>query len=292
MVPEKIESLGDVGVGTAIRRNRLRAGLTQVQLAKSIARSGKFLSEVETGKARITQRDLERLADALGVSIDKMLDGDDGPDDPAQWGTPRRIREVQPSGLTILSFAQLVSHLDRSGWLRGSKIWMVTATEFPEENDLALVEQLAALIATKDVSLRYVFEADRLCAEVGSDLNEIQGTRDVLPESLQRALGWSSRMQPYLDPASGKVIGYATTQPLSDLAQTHTLLWVETEDVSWSDVMPLLYCRASTRTFENPSDSSVFWYHLPRAAGWKVLLGLAQQLNRLRPKAMNFDSQS
>ncbi len=41
-------------IGKAIRTNRLRAGMTQSQLAAVISRTGKFLSEVETGRTRIS----------------------------------------------------------------------------------------------------------------------------------------------------------------------------------------------------------------------------------------------
>ncbi len=270
------QQLLEPGVGWAIRRNRLRAGLTQVQLAKTISRSGKFLSEVENGKARITHRDLERLADAMGISCEKVVE------DPAEsegmaWQMPRRIREVQPTGMTILTFTQMLNHLDRSGWLRNAKLWMIGADTFPEENDLALVEQIASLVAAKDVSLRYVYDASRLSARERADIEGRQGTFDALPSELLAALRWSSAMKA-LDPGSDRVVGYAATWDLPPVCRCHTVLWVETEDVSWSDVMPLLYARSVTRTFENPNETVAFWHHLPRESGSKVLLELARNL--------------
>ncbi len=273
------QQLLEPGVGWSIRRNRLRAGLTQVQLAKAISRSGKFLSEVENGKARITQRDLERLADAMGISCEKVVE-DPPESEGLAWRTPRRIREVQPTGMTIMTFTQMLNHLDRSGWLRNAKLWMIGAEAFPEENDLALVEQIGSLVATKDVGLRYVYSASRLSEHELADLAPRQGSFDAIPRELLTALRWSNTMKE-LDPESDRVVGYAATWELPPICRCHTLIWVETEDVSWSDIMPLLYARSVTRTFENPNESVAFWHHLPRETGSRVLLELAQNLKTI-----------
>ncbi len=284
---DKQQNVSQAQIGVAIRRNRLNAGLTQVQLAKVIARSGKYLSEVETGKARITRRDLERLADAMGITADKILQEQGSLSDAEDWGLPRRIRDVQPVGLTIQTLTQLFNHLDRSGWLRRAKLWCISNEEFPEENDLALVEHLASLVDSKDVSLRYVYPANRLAPLVREQLGDVQGSTDALPDELIRALGWSNTLKPHLQQASDRVVGFAVTRPLPSLAQAHTLLWIETDDVSWSDVMPLLYCRAETRTFENPAEASTFWYHLPKTQGWNLLLELKELLKPSREGTAN-----
>ncbi len=275
---EARQSFLESTVGRSIRHNRLRAGLTQVQLARAISRSGKFLSEVENGKTRITRHDLERLADAMGIASEKIHEDHQLNSEAAVLDVPCRIRDLHPTGMTITSFSQLVNHLDRSGWLRSAKLWMIGSQPFPEENDLALVEQIASLVATKDVSVRYVFNADRLNQQERAQMETNQGTLDMLPTSLLDALRWSKAMQEYLDPAAGRVVGYAATWPMPPLSHSHALMWVETEDVSWSDVMPLLYCRGVTRTFENPNEAVAFWYHLPRELGSKLLLDLAQRL--------------
>ncbi|NOT01016.1 MAG: hypothetical protein HOP29_10350 [Phycisphaerales bacterium] len=195
---------------------------------------------------------------------------------------PRRIRDIQPTGLTILTFTQLVNHLDRSGWLRGARFWITGADSFPEEHDVALVEQLAALIEHKQVLLRYVVEAPRLESELSRDVTTVQGTADALPAALREALRWSETMRGYLDGPGGRVTGYAVAPPLPALCQSHTVLWVETEDVSWAEVMPLIFCRSMTRTFEKPNESTAFWHHLPREEGSRLLLTLAHQLRPLR----------
>ncbi|MEE9294155.1 MAG: helix-turn-helix transcriptional regulator [Phycisphaerae bacterium] len=279
---ENTQLFVEPGVGRSIKLNRIRAGLTQVQLARAISRSGKFLSEVENGKARITQRDLERLADAIGISSDKMSErlSFDGGDLTEQL--PRRVRDVSPAGMTIMSFTQLVSHLDRAGWLRNANVWMIGAGTFPEEHDLALVEQIASLVATKEIGLRYVFGADRLEDVERAQLSQLQGTFDVLPSSLRRALRWSAAMRAHISSSSDRLVGYAATWSFPAICRGHTLLWVETEDVSWSDVMPLLYCRSLTRTFENPNETVAFWHHLPREIGSRILLELAQKLKTVQ----------
>ncbi len=267
----------EASIGVSIRKNRLRAGMTQVQLARAISRSGKFLSEVENGKARITARDLERLATAMGVSRDRLTQIP-AEDDGLIGHTPRRIRDTQPSGMTIMTLTQLLNHLDRSGWIRNAKLWMISREPFPEERDVALVEQIAALVATKDVSLRYIYEVERLPESAREHVLANQGTLDAVPDEVQMALRWSNAMKPHLDPASERVIGYAADWCLPDICGAGTLMWVETDDVSWSDVMPLLFARARTRTFENPNETVTFWYHLPRDTGSRVLLDIAQQL--------------
>jgi len=274
-------------LGGAIRLNRMRVGLTQVQLGRAISRSGKFISEVENGKARIAERDFERLAETLGLTPGALREGVTGQGESDDFGTGfgigRRIRDVQPTGLTIQTFGHLLNHLDRAGWLRGANLWMIGHEPFPEEGDLALVELLASVIGSKEARLRYVFGAGRLGAEGRGQLSDTQGSFDVLPDPLAAALRWSSPMRKILLESPPRVIGYAVEQPLPELCRCHTMLWIETQDVSWSDVMPLAYCRAVTRTFEKPNESTAFWYHLPRDEASRLLLGLAEQLKGVPP---------
>jgi len=283
MKPESAQEMSDSrqqildsNVGAAVRSARVRVGMTQIQLARVIARSGKFLSEVETGKAKINRHDLEKLAQAMGVSCDALLEGATNND--PDLSVTRRIRDVQPTGLTVMNFAQLVTHLDRTGWLRGAAVWLISAEPFPEERDVALIEQLAAVIQTKKARLRYVFPAERLAASLRDQLDEIMGTAQALPPSLATALRWSPTMGDILRQDDQAVVGHPIAQPLPPLCEAHTLLWLETADVSWSEVMPLLYCRCVTRTFEKPNESSAFWYHLPREDGSRLLLEWAQLL--------------
>ncbi len=284
-ISENSEILLEPAVGFSIRQARLRAGITQVQLARVIARSGKFLSEVETGKARITQQDLIKLADSMGVSAETILDHEQPQSGWDAGNAPRRIRDVQPTGLAVQSFGNLMLHLDRSGWLRGARLWMIGHEPFAEERDLALVEQVASLVSAKGIQLRYVFPGDRLNTDQSPHSPDQQGTLELLPDDLVRALRWSAIMRREMARSRECVAGYAVTSPLPTYCHSHTILWVETEDVSWSDVMPLVYCRSMTRTFEKPNESTAFWYHLPRDDGSQFLLELAHQLKVVRGEA-------
>ena len=268
-------------MGSAIRLNRMRAGLTQVQLGRAVSRSGKFISEVENGKARVCDGDLERLAETMGVTPEALREGEMPVPTMGDGLGQRRIRELHPTGLTILGFGQLLNHVDRSGWLRNAKLWMISGEPFPEEGDLALVEQLASTVTSKNVSLRYMFGVDRVGPIDAARLCEGQGSFEVLPGPLSAALRWSQAMRAVLREAPDRVSGFALSGALPDLCRSHVVLWIETEDVSWSDVMPLLYCRGVTRTFEKPNESTAFWYQLPREEGSRLLLDLAQRLKVL-----------
>lgn len=58
----------------AIRRARLRAGLTQQQLAEKVGRDQSEISRIEAGKTALTVPLLLRLARALGVAPGALLD--------------------------------------------------------------------------------------------------------------------------------------------------------------------------------------------------------------------------
>ena len=61
------------GLGDRIRESRLRAGLTQVQLAEMIGMSHKHLSNVERGMYEVRTDGIKRISEALGVSSDYLL---------------------------------------------------------------------------------------------------------------------------------------------------------------------------------------------------------------------------
>ena len=61
------------GLGDRIRESRLRAGLTQVQLAEMIGMSHKHLSNVERGIYEVRTDGIRRISEALGVSSDYLL---------------------------------------------------------------------------------------------------------------------------------------------------------------------------------------------------------------------------
>jgi transcriptional regulator with XRE-family HTH domain len=70
-VPEKVHRM----VGKRIRFIRITLGLSEVQLASRLKVSRQAVSNVETGKARITLCSLERYAKALGTTPLHLLKG-------------------------------------------------------------------------------------------------------------------------------------------------------------------------------------------------------------------------
>ena len=63
--------------GTRIRSLRLERGLTQEQLAKLASVAQPTLSQYESGHAHPSLRAAKRIALALGVSLDSMIDEDE-----------------------------------------------------------------------------------------------------------------------------------------------------------------------------------------------------------------------
>jgi transcriptional regulator with XRE-family HTH domain len=250
--------------------------MTQAQLAASISRTGKYISEVETGRTRLSEPEVAKLATVLGVSPNSLVEADANALEQQVEELPRRIRESQPTGLMLFSFPQLIEHLDRSGWLRQCKLWSVSAEPFPEENDVALVEQLGELAASKGVRLRYVYSAQRLKTSPPESLPAVQGTREALPAALVSALGWSAKLREQMEQMPDAVTAYVLGEEFPFFSPLQSYLWVETAGTSWSDVMPLLYGRSETRTHENSNASVPFWYHLPRDRGSRMLISLAQ----------------
>jgi transcriptional regulator with XRE-family HTH domain len=73
-----MEELGEarelqVKVGVRIREARMRAGLSQGELAKIMQVSTPFISLLETGKQNMTLQTLDRLARTLNVDISSLL---------------------------------------------------------------------------------------------------------------------------------------------------------------------------------------------------------------------------
>lgn len=62
-------------VGYRIRVLRIAAGLPQGTLALMTGITKSYMSEIEAGKKNLTLRSLERIADALGVSVYELFRG-------------------------------------------------------------------------------------------------------------------------------------------------------------------------------------------------------------------------
>lgn len=59
-----------------IKVERMRKNLTQFQLAEMIEVHEKYIGKIESGKQNLTIKTLIKLANALGVSLTKLVDID------------------------------------------------------------------------------------------------------------------------------------------------------------------------------------------------------------------------
>ena len=67
-------------IGKNIRLARLHRKLTQDELAQKVHTTRQTISNYETGRSRPDVETLQRLADALGVELTELLDGEPSPD--------------------------------------------------------------------------------------------------------------------------------------------------------------------------------------------------------------------
>ncbi len=60
-------------LGDNIKKIRTRKGMSQGDICRALDMDRSYRSAIENGKKNITISQLERLAQALGVSVDKLL---------------------------------------------------------------------------------------------------------------------------------------------------------------------------------------------------------------------------
>lgn len=60
-------------LGRNIKKIRTRKGMSQGDICRALEMDRGYMSAIENGKKNITISQLERLAQALGVSVDKLL---------------------------------------------------------------------------------------------------------------------------------------------------------------------------------------------------------------------------
>lgn len=60
-------------LGQNIKKIRLRRKMSQGDICRKLNMDRSYMSAIENGKKNITISQLERLAQALGVSVDKLL---------------------------------------------------------------------------------------------------------------------------------------------------------------------------------------------------------------------------
>ncbi|KKW32857.1 MAG: DNA-binding protein [Candidatus Sungbacteria bacterium GWC2_49_10] len=60
-------------LGDNIKKIRTRKGMSQGDICRALDMDRGYMSAIENGKKNITIQQLERLAQALSVSVDKLL---------------------------------------------------------------------------------------------------------------------------------------------------------------------------------------------------------------------------
>ncbi|MDO8639847.1 MAG: helix-turn-helix transcriptional regulator [bacterium] len=60
-------------LGDNIKKIRTRKGMSQGDICRALDMDRGYMSAIENGKKNITIQQLERLAQALGISVDKLL---------------------------------------------------------------------------------------------------------------------------------------------------------------------------------------------------------------------------
>lgn len=105
-------------IGANIRRARVRRKLTQDDLAQTVHTTRQTISNYETGRSRPDVETLQRLADALGVELTELLDGEPSPD--ARRAALRRLRlmgtvALMLAGLWIYLHAICLRQYQRGG---------------------------------------------------------------------------------------------------------------------------------------------------------------------------------
>ena len=60
-------------LGDNIKKIRTRKGMSQGDICRALDMDRGYMSAIENGKKNITISQLERLAQALGVSVDRLL---------------------------------------------------------------------------------------------------------------------------------------------------------------------------------------------------------------------------
>ena len=97
-------------LGERIRMRRQELGWTQDQLAAKAGISKGFLSDVENGKRSVSAGNLQEIAQALGLSLDYLMRGDDSPSPAKEIQIPASLSDfASREGLT---FKQTLMLLD------------------------------------------------------------------------------------------------------------------------------------------------------------------------------------
>lgn len=88
-VPEALN-----GIGARLREERVRAGLSQRELARRLGLSASLISQLESGMSKPSVGTLYSIVTELGLSLDHIIRGEHFSTE--QNGNPRRVTEPSP----------------------------------------------------------------------------------------------------------------------------------------------------------------------------------------------------
>lgn len=81
---DKFVSINFIIIGRRVKESRLWKGISQADLAEQINMSVSYISRIETAKKQASLEALVRIANALGVTVDHLLNGNQI-NDPAEY---------------------------------------------------------------------------------------------------------------------------------------------------------------------------------------------------------------
>lgn len=77
-------SLNFIIIGRRVKESRLQKGISQADLAEQIDMSVSYISRIETAEKQASLEALVRIANALGITVDHLLNGNQI-NDPAEY---------------------------------------------------------------------------------------------------------------------------------------------------------------------------------------------------------------
>lgn len=101
----ELKELNKKEMGARIKARRNALGMSREELAKKISVTAKTIANIEYGEKGMTLKNLYKMKQVLGVSIDYLMDGDDafaGAEDKR-----RMLSENIMSSLSVCSVKQL-----------------------------------------------------------------------------------------------------------------------------------------------------------------------------------------
>jgi transcriptional regulator with XRE-family HTH domain len=84
------------GIGSRLREERVKAGISQRELARRLGLSASLISQLESGQSRPSVGTLYSIVTELGVSLDSVIRGDDAAAAPEPGGRDDRTPVVHP----------------------------------------------------------------------------------------------------------------------------------------------------------------------------------------------------